>query len=354
MLATRRDGEVLGKARRLEDGGGVAIDMDGDTLWKVEVDIELEPVPGTRRVRCDLAEVLAAILQGRNLERADSDGVEGDIWDELAQLGVLYLDYAARHDSDVAEAHLGHDTPEILDIERAAQALANEHVVRSGLGRQPAICVDVREIKLAAFLEHLCYTSKDSLLIGAQITHAVANDDIHGAISDTTRGQVLNNPLNKLDVTFLAAKQRACMKVSVLLRNLELGGGHIDADDAPLAADQGTSDIGIPPRTASEVKDDAAVQELRNRGAAAVKAREDLGVQLAQDGALRRGHGVDRAARGRAEVGGGLERGAIVLCDGRALRRGVHGYAGERDGAGAGGWLSRGACTRGTTYHDEI
>ena len=95
--------------------------------------------------------VLADALQPpRTLEQPVRDGVKLSLAQQFPQRRIQHLDLVTFQNPRVGESSSHAQTPEVLDVHRAAEALPEQHRVRADVLRQPPIAVNVRKIKLAS------------------------------------------------------------------------------------------------------------------------------------------------------------------------------------------------------------
>jgi hypothetical protein len=71
-------------------------------------------------------------------------------------------------------------------VERAREALAEQHRIALQLGGHAAIGEDVGEIELAARLQTRKISRKDPRLVGREIHHAVRHDDVDARVGDAS------------------------------------------------------------------------------------------------------------------------------------------------------------------------
>ena len=118
----------------------------------------------------------------------------------------------------------GDQPPEVLVVERAAEALAEEHGIALEVGRNPAVREHVGKVELASRLQHPEDLAEDARLVGREVDHAVRDDQVDRGVADR---QVLDLAQPELDVLVFALR---------LVRPgpLDHGRRHVDADDAPV------------------------------------------------------------------------------------------------------------------------
>mmetsp|Transcript_34626 Transcript_34626/g.87615 ORF Transcript_34626/g.87615 Transcript_34626/m.87615 type:complete len:275 (-) Transcript_34626:758-1582(-) len=106
-------------------------------------------------VHCHLAVVLAQGLQAaRDLEQPVRDGEELGLAHSARQLGVVDGDGLRLQGPGVREPHLARQAQEVVDVQRAAQALAQQYGVCAQLLGQPPVAVHVAEVHLAPRRQH--------------------------------------------------------------------------------------------------------------------------------------------------------------------------------------------------------
>ena len=176
-------------------------------------------------------------------------------------------------------AVLGQDAAEVLDVERARQALAAQHRVVVELVRHTPVREDVRKVQLAARLQHAGYLLKHLILEGRQVDNAVRHHHVHRFVGNAERGQVLNEPAVKLHVGARKAEPLHLRRL-VPPRESQLLLGHVHADDAPRRPHELRADIHVAPRAASQVEHRGTLQRRRDRRATPVEVRHDLVIDL--------------------------------------------------------------------------
>mmetsp|Transcript_47741 Transcript_47741/g.91269 ORF Transcript_47741/g.91269 Transcript_47741/m.91269 type:complete len:209 (-) Transcript_47741:472-1098(-) len=148
-----------------------------------------------------LAVVLAQRLeQARELEQAVCDGVEARLAHHLSQLGVGHLNGGDAQHARVGEARGARHSLEVLVVQRPGQTLPKQHLVLHHLARQAPVAVDVREVKFASGGQHTVRLGEHALLVGGEIHHAVADDDVKALVRNASLVEKLDVPLHKRHV----------------------------------------------------------------------------------------------------------------------------------------------------------
>ena len=161
--------EMRGIARRAQHRGHVPAHGHRPALDEAQIlgQVEVAPVLGHgAQVRGRLPVVLLAVLQvgaldGAHRVRGEADAAELRLYLEVAHVQGLRL-----HVVEHGHAVLRQDAAEVLDVERARQALAAQHRVVVELRRHAAVREDVREVQLPARLQHAGYLLENLVLEG--------------------------------------------------------------------------------------------------------------------------------------------------------------------------------------------
>jgi len=103
------------------------------------------------------------------------------------------------------------------------------------------------------------------------------------------------------------------MPFLVFARDRQLRGGRIDAGDRAMLAHHLRQQVGILPAARPQIEHVGPLDRLRSDQAAAVIARADIVMHVAQQVHHRRRRRVERAARIGLEIGGTLQDLAIIV-----------------------------------------
>ena len=92
------------------------------------------------------------------------------------------------------------DADKVADVQSAADALAQQRGVGArGIG-EAAVGIHVREVELTSALERIERGLQHLVLGGAEVDHAVGDDEVDGAVLDARAAQVLDEALPELHV----------------------------------------------------------------------------------------------------------------------------------------------------------
>ena len=293
------------------DGDVAAFDQ-ADLVGKVEVARHLG---NGSLVARGLPVVLVAIFQpvcfdGAHGARGEAHEAEFGLERQIAHVNVV---------DDGAQVGfppvLGHHATEVLDVQRAAEALAAQHGVVAQLIGNAAIAEHVGEVQLAAGLQHAVDLGEDLVFERRQVDDAVRHHQIDRVILDAELGEVFDEARAEIDVRDVEAEATRLF-ILVFAGDVELGVGHVDADDAAGRSYQLRKDIHVATHAAAQIDHGAALERGRDGAAATVEAVHDLVGDI--------GHHVEHvfgrrvggaAARVGFQVVGAGENAPVVLAD---------------------------------------
>ena len=316
MRTAGRHLEVFPVARLLEHGrhipahGVLAAFDEAQLLGQVEVARHLGHPAQVAR---DLAVVLLGVFRALRLDGAHRARGERREPELRLKRQVGDVDILHRGAHVAFPAVLCQHAAEVVDVHRAAQALAAKHRVGAQLVGHAAVAEHVGEVQLAARLQHTEDFGEHLVFKRRQVDHAVGDDQVNRAVLDAELFQVLDEARLELHVGMFEPELFRLL-VLVFLRNGKLLGGHVDADDAPGRPHELREHVHIAPRAAAQIDHRRAGKCRRNRRAASVEALDDLVGDV--------GHHVEhvlRRALGRAaacvglQVVGAAQRLAVVL-----------------------------------------
>ena len=175
-----------------------------------------------------------------------------------------------------------------------------------------ALGIDIREIELAAGLEQAPGGVEHRALVGDQIDHAIGDDHIEMPLGQVALEQLLDIALQEAGVGFGIAETLA-VPVLVAARDRELFGRGVDPGDRAFLADHLREHIGVLPAARAQIEHMAARNRLRCDQTAAVIARSDVVVDVAQRGEHRGRRRLGGAAGVGPQIGGAGEHLAVVI-----------------------------------------
>ena len=283
VVLARRHEEVLRVAARLQVRRHVAADRHGAPLDETHLlrQVEVALVLGDgAQVRRRLLVVLLAVLEVGALDRAHRVRGKADAAElgrnlEIADVHLFFLDVEEGVDA-VGREHAA----EVLDVHRTREALPSQDRVIVEALRHAPVAEDVGKVQLAAGLEHAEDFPEQLLFERGQVDDAVGHDHVDALVGN--RAHVLDVALDELDVALLEP-ERGNLRRLVAPSELELARRHVDADDVPVGADELCGDVHIAPRPAPEVEYRAPFKCRRQRRAAAVEVRDNVGIDVLQD-----------------------------------------------------------------------
>ena len=219
-----------------------------------------------------LSVIFAGWLKALQLEQARCYGCKADLPDLGLERRVDDRQRTMIHHARVTKA-CGHGHGLIVaPIERARQALAIKNGVLHELCRNAPVGIDVREIKFAARLQQAVRGAKHSRLVGAEIDHAIGNDEVEAARREIEFIQTLKLALDEGRVRLRIAE---CFRMPgfVFACDGKLLRRHVDARDMAFRAHKAGQRIDIPPCPAAKVEHTQAFKLRRNGQSAAIIAR---------------------------------------------------------------------------------
>jgi hypothetical protein len=89
---------------------------------------------------------------------------------------------------------------EVVPVQGAAEALSVQHgIAAHGVGNV-AVRVDVGEMELAALRQQPAHAPEHRVLVGAEIQHAVRDDDVESVLRPSERVETLDVAVDEADV----------------------------------------------------------------------------------------------------------------------------------------------------------
>ena len=307
--------EVRCKARVVQHVPGVAADREHLAGLHVVVFVEHKAarvLGHGASVDHGLAEVFAGRLQRGQFEQAIGGREEAQVASARGELRVGNLKRAVFEQARVGKAVALGKLNEVVPVKRATQALAIQHRVVAHGRWHAAVGIHVREIKLAARFEQALHTGQHRVFVGRKIDNAVGHDHVEA-------GGLQTQLIEPLDV----AVQKPCVAVAKDLRVVGLMGArhgqlfvsHVHADHLTRWADQLCQRIDVAARAAAQIEHAAALKQRRAHQAAAVVARQHLGVHAREQRLEPLGHGAGVAAGTGFKVCRALQLVTIVVLD---------------------------------------
>ena len=264
-------------------------------------------------VHRELAVILAfGLKHAGKLEESVGDRVEACLSADLCKLGVGDQDLCNIKNAGVSEANVARLALKVLLVHRPCNTFAPEHlVVLHGLGKA-SVAVDVREVEFTSGAECVVRALEDSRLVGAEVDHAVADNDVDGLEGDARLNDLLNVSVVEFEVRLRIPKLRREVH-DVLACNLNLLLRHVNALDRSVLPNQVRRKVAVATASRAKVQNVEALNAEGKRGAASVELLVDLRGDLLEG--LQ--HHRVRAARGSAgrglEILAGGEHLAVVL-----------------------------------------
>ena len=229
-----------------------------------------------------------------------------------ASVGVGDLERSILEQARVDEPLSLREPQEIVPVQRAAEALAVEHrIVAYGHG-QPPIGIDVGEEELAAWLEQAVDAREDRVLVGRQIHDTVRDDHVEAARLEIEILEALDIALQEPHV--VEAEDLGVVG-TVALRDEELLGRHVDADDRTAGPHELGERVDVATGAAAEIEHAAALEQRRTNQSAAVVAAEHFRVDAGEQRLEPLRHLAGVAAGAGLEIGRALQLAAVVILD---------------------------------------
>ena len=242
----------------------------------VKVKVVLAPLD-TAAVNCGLTVLLAdVLLRIGQFERANRARAVLDVADERLDLGIVDSGRRRAHIAEVNPANTGHHAAEVLNVHRAAEALAQKDRVLVDFLRNAAVGEDIGEVQLATNLEDAPDFLEDLLFHGRQVNDAVGDDHVDRPVGNG--GKVLDVAFNELDVVIELRSHLSLVAFS----ERKLIGVHVDADHLALGPNELACQIHIATGAAPQVEHGATLERRRKRATATVEARGDFLGNLSQ------------------------------------------------------------------------
>mmetsp|Transcript_38287 Transcript_38287/g.83291 ORF Transcript_38287/g.83291 Transcript_38287/m.83291 type:complete len:217 (-) Transcript_38287:18-668(-) len=142
--------------------------------------------------------------------------------------------------------------------------------MRLHLRRQPPVAVDVAEVELSAGRQHAVRLVDDALLVGAQVHHAVAHNDVELPVLQPRLVQKLDVALDEGHV-WLGVPESFRVAVHVGAGHVQLLISHVDADHGARLANKGRHHVAVTAASRAKIKNTKPFDAARQRGATSVK-----------------------------------------------------------------------------------
>mmetsp|Transcript_78878 Transcript_78878/g.189338 ORF Transcript_78878/g.189338 Transcript_78878/m.189338 type:complete len:227 (-) Transcript_78878:255-935(-) len=203
-----------------------------------------------------LAVVLAMAFKILKLPQAVGrrEELEGS---ELAlELPVVHSNPAIFHQPWIREAALLRKVQEVVPIQGTRDALPpQDGILTQALG-YPTVGIHIAEVQLTARLQEREGLAQNALLVGAQVDHAIAHDDVEASRLQAKLAQALD--VAQLEV-HIAVAENLRVVLLVLDSDVQLFLRHVHSDDPALRTHKLRCDVDVTAGTAAQVKDGKAI-----------------------------------------------------------------------------------------------
>jgi len=266
--------EPSSEASLAQHSGGVGANAFGPAGFKRVMIIEPERGFGAfdaTAVGGDVPIVLALLVEVVEFEQAIGHRDKPCSADLVRDLRIVNRDGRRAHDAWIAEASAFRHADKIGLIQRAAETFGIKNGIVGDCCRQATVNENVADIELTAGPQYAKRFLQHGWLLRAEVNHAVRHHNIDAAIGKANRCEVFNVAAVKCRIGLSVTKARR-VPWRGCGGSCQLLGGHVDAMDVAVGANQLGQHIHVATGAAAEVEHGGACQCMRDGKPAAIEA----------------------------------------------------------------------------------